>query len=247
MGTIDRYVLRLYIKVLVICFVSLTGLFIIIDAFNNLDELLSLGEKQGGLMAVLTQYYGARALAFFDRTSSLMALVAATFAVTSLQRSNELAALMAAGIPKIRVISPLLGAAVFVAVLAAANRELVIPRFRDGLTRDVQDMQAGAKDELTPRYDNLTDILLAGKYAVRSERRILEPTFRLPPGMGGFGSQLMARCACYHDPQGDRPGGYQLEGVSQPSDLAKIDSFAIEGHSVILSPSDTTWLQRDEC
>ncbi len=100
MGTIDRYVLRLYVKVLVICFLSLTGLFIIIDAFNNLDELLALGEKQGSLVAVLGEYYGARALAFFDRTSALMALVAATFAVTSMQRTNELSALLAAGIPR---------------------------------------------------------------------------------------------------------------------------------------------------
>ncbi len=247
MGTIDRYVLRLYVKVLVICFLSLTGLFIIIDAFNNLDELLALGEKQGSLVAVLGEYYGARALAFFDRTSALMALVAATFAVTSMQRTNELSALLAAGIPKVRVVSPLIGGAIVVALLAGVNRELVIPRFREKLTRDAQDLQAGAKDELTPRFDNRTDILLAGVYVVRGERRIIDPAFRLPLGVGKFGSQLKAQDAYYHDPRGDRPGGYLLKGVTQPENLGEIDSLVVDDHPVVFSPKDTAWLEDDQC
>ena len=38
----DRYVLRLFTRVLVICFLSLTGLFIVIDAVTNLDEFRNL-------------------------------------------------------------------------------------------------------------------------------------------------------------------------------------------------------------
>jgi phosphatidate cytidylyltransferase len=135
MGIIDRYVLRLYVKVLLICFASLTGLFVVIDALNNLDDLLNLGKQQGSLPTVFCEYYGARSLAFFDRTSALIALVAATFAVTSMQRSNELCAVMAAGIPKIRVVAPLLaGAAIVVTAamvlaLAQTTRRLVFVGF----------------------------------------------------------------------------------------------------------------------
>ena len=247
MGTIDRYVLRLYVKVLLICFASLTGLFIVIDALNNLDDLLNLGKQQGSLPAVFCEYYGARALAFFDRTSALIALVAATFAVTSMQRANELCALMAAGIPKIRVVAPLLAGAVVVALLAAASRELVIPRFREKLTRDASSLLAGGMEELTPRYDRLTDIRLAGKYAVRSERRIIEPAFRLPLHISGFGVQLTGREACYHDAHDGRPAGYLLLGVTQPAQLTKIPSLVVDGQPVILSPRDTDWLEQDQC
>jgi lipopolysaccharide export system permease protein len=247
MGTIDRYVLRLYIKVLLICFASLTGLFIVIDALNNLDDLLNLGKQHGSLATVFAEYYGARSLAFFDRTSALMVLVAATFAVTTMQRSNELCALMAAGIPKARVVAPLLAGAVVVALLAAASREWVLPEFRDKLTRDAGAQLAGDLEELTPRYDRLTDIRLAGKHALRSEQRIIEPAFRLPLHLSGFGVQLTAREACYHDADGDRPAGYLLQGVTQPAQLAKIDSLIVDGQAVILSPRDTPWLQEDQC
>lgn len=247
MGTIDRYVLRLYARVLLVCFFSLTGLYVIIDAFTNLDELLTLAERQGGLAAVLAEYYGARALAFFDRTSALMTLVAATFALTSMQRSQEMAALMAAGIPKFRVVVPLICGALVVSLLAAASRELVLPGLREKLTQDAQELLGSARTELRPRYDNRTDILLAGKYAMAAEQRIVEPAFRLPPGIGGFGNQLLARQADYCHPVGDRPGGYLLEGVTQPADLATVRSFVSEGQAVILSPADTDWLQAGQC
>ncbi len=247
MGIIDRYVLRLYVKVLLICFASLTGLFVVIDALNNLDDLLNLGKQHGSFAVVFSEYYGARSLAFFDRTSGLMALVAATFAATSMQRSNEMCALMSAGIPKIRVVSPLLAGATVVALLAATSRELVIPKFRDGLTRDASSMLAGGIEDLTPRYDRLTDIRLGGKQIDRSQRRIIEPAFRLPQHVHGYGVQLTAREACYHDAQDDRPGGYLLRGVIQPAHLKKIDSLVIEDQPVILSPRDTPWLEPDQC
>ena len=50
MLTIDRYILRSYFKILLICFLSLTGLFVVIDAFGNLDELLKIADKQGSLV-----------------------------------------------------------------------------------------------------------------------------------------------------------------------------------------------------
>ena len=208
---------------------------------------MNLGKQQGSLVAVVAEYYGARALAFFDRTSGLMALVAATFAITTMQRSNELCALMAAGIPKVRVVAPLLIGAVIVAGVAAANRELTIPRFREKLTHDAAALLAGAKDELTPRYDRLTDIRITGRHVVRSERRIVEPTFRLPLHTEEFGVQLTAREAIYQEPIGDRPGGYLLKGMLQPVRVAEIESLEIAGPPVILSPCDTPWLEDDQC
>jgi lipopolysaccharide export system permease protein len=134
-----------------------------------------------------------------------------------------------------------------VALLAAANRELTIPRFRDKLTRDASALLTGGKDELTPRYDRLTDIRLAGQNVLRSERRILEPSFRLPLHTSGFGVQLTGREACYCEPSEGRPGGYLLMGVSQPGHLAEIDSLVVDGQPVILSPRDTPWLENDQC
>lgn len=244
---IDRYVLRTFVRVLVVCFVSLTGLFIVIDVFANLDEFLGLAERQGNLALVLCAYYGPRALTFFDRTSALMAVVAATFTVTSLQRGNELAALMAAGIPKIRIVRPLIGGVIVVSLLAAASRECLIPRYRDRLIRNVQDWQGTSERQLHPRYDNRTEILIGGRYSVAAEKRIRQPSFRLPRGLGRFGSQLVAQDAWYRPPTGDRPGGYLLTGLEQPVNIAQMPSFYAGKIPVLLTAADTAWLQRDQC
>ena len=124
MTIFDRYLLRMFVKVLVVSFLSLTGLYVIIDLFGNLEEFISYAEREGSLLGVLGDYYGARVLSFFDRISGLLALIAAIFTITWLQRTNELMAVTAAGIPKVRIVRPLIIATAFVAMLAAASREI---------------------------------------------------------------------------------------------------------------------------
>lgn len=247
MQIIDRYVLRMYLRVLCICFLSLAGLYIVIDAFTHLDELLEVAAQRGTLLGVLGEYYGARVLTFFDRTSALMTLVAATFVATSLQRSNELAALMAAGIPKARVVAALIGGALAISLLAAVNREVFIPPFRDRLMRDLQDWDGRAEKRFDPRYDNRTDILINGHHSLAAEQCIVQPTFRRQPEMGQFGTQLAADRAYYRPAANDRPGGYLLAGVQVPKNLPEVASFSLEGKPVVLSPRDTPWLKADEC
>lgn len=247
MRIIDRYVLRMYLRVLLICFLSLVGLYIVIDAFTHLDELLELAAQRGSLLAVLCEYYGARVLTFFDRTSALLTLVAATFVATSLQRSNELAALMGAGIPKARIIAAVIGGTLAVSLLAVVNREVFIPSFRDRLMRDFRDWDGRAEKKLDPRYDNRTDILINGQHTLAAEQCIVRPTFRRQPAMGQFGAQVAADRAYYRPAQGERPGGYWLVGVQTPKNLRDVASFSLEGKPVVFSPRDTPWLKADEC
>ena len=82
MTIFDRYLLRTFCKVLLVSFLSLTGLYVVIDTFNNLEEFLSYANQQGSLLGVLADYYGARVLSFFDRISGLLALLATIFTVT---------------------------------------------------------------------------------------------------------------------------------------------------------------------
>ncbi len=244
---IDRYVLRMYLKVLIGCFLSLTGLYIIIDLFSNLDKFQRIVDRDGSWPSLLCAYYGPRALTFFDRTSPLMTLVAATFSISSLQRSNELAALMAAGIPKIRVVRSLIIGAIAVSLFAAVCRESLIPAYRERLMRNAKDWRGDNEQDLNPRYDNRTDILIAGRYTIAAERRIGHPQFRLPRGLGRFGSQLVAENAYYHPPVGDRPGGYLLAGVRQPEHIADIPSVYVKAVPILLTRQDTAWIEPDQC
>ena len=249
MTIIDRYLLGLYFKVLVVCLLSLFGLFVVIDLFGNLDEFLAYGRRpgSGGVLWVIFEYYGPRLLSFFDSTGGMLAMVAVAFVITMLQRSNELTALVAAGISPARVIRPLLLASLGVAISGICNREFGLPQVRDSLMRNAQDWLGEDARKCTPRYDLRTDILVSGKSTYSKNRRIAEPLFRLPQELAAWGPQILAEQAFQQDATADRPAGYLLRGVRQPIDLAQRASISLAGRPVLFSPADTPWLKPDEC
>src|ERR1700741_1001160 len=133
---IDRYMLRQFVQVLIICFMSLIGLYIVIDAFGHLDHFVDYADEHGSLLGVLVGYYAFSAIKFFDRMSGVLTLVAVMFTVTWIQRHHEMTALLAAGVSRLRVLRPVLMAAICVSLAGAANREVVMPNIREHLATD---------------------------------------------------------------------------------------------------------------
>ncbi len=249
MSIYDRYLLRMFFRVLAISFFSLTGLIIIIDLFGNLEEFISYGERQGSMLTVLAEYYGARVLAYFDRTSALLALLAAIFTITYFQRTNELTALMAAGISKARAVRVLIIATACIALLAAANREFGLPKVRDKLSRNAQDWLGENAKRMTAKRDHRTDILIGGKETIAAEEKIVQPIFGMPSSLANFGRQLVAATATYSLASSTHPNGYLMDGVSQPDNLSELPSSPVSPDSepVILTPKDHEWLEPDQC
>lgn len=248
MRIIDRYLLRQFLQVLAICFCSLTGLYVVFDAFGNLDEFLRYGEKQGGVLALLAEYYAYRSIFFFDRTSGILALVAAMFTVTWIQRHNELTALAAAGLSTGRVMRPVLVAAMAVALFAALNREIVIPKLSGPLSRDAKDLLGDTGRDLQPRYDQKTDIFFRGRQTFANEQKIVEPNFLLPPGLDAYGKQLAAAEGFYRPADTNHPSGYLLKGVTEPEGLAAQPSLQFNKETIVFTPQDAAaWLKPDEC
>jgi len=242
-----RYLLRQFLQIFLICFCSMDGLYIVIDAFTNLEEFISYGEKHGGVFAVIGKYYAYRSLSFFDATSGIVALIAAMFTLALFQRFNELTALLAAGIPKRRIIKPIVFAVLAISLAAAASRELLIPAVRDKLALDSHDLGGERAKELHPKRDDSTDILIWGKQTFAKDRQIHEPNFMLPASLDAPFKQLQATDAFYLPPTAEHPGGYLLKGLTSPKDLAKRPSLVKNGQPIILTPHDFRWLKDDEC
>src|SRR2546423_12428292 len=133
---IDRYMLLQFVQVLIICLLSLIGLYIVIDAFSHLDHFIEYAGKHGNLLKIMAEYYLYRSMAFFDRTSGVLTLIAVMFTVTWIQRHHEMTALLSAGISRTRDLRPVLLAAVLVSLGAGANREIIMPSIRDQLATD---------------------------------------------------------------------------------------------------------------
>jgi lipopolysaccharide export system permease protein len=246
---IDRYLLRAFLQSFLICFVSLTGLYVVIDGFSYLDEFIAHARTHGSLLAVMGEYYAYRSLSFFDSTSNILNLIAAMFTMTWIQRHNELTALESAGIPKARVIRPVIAAVVAISLASAANREFVIPSVRDQLAHSAQDLAGTNGKRLHPRYDNETGVLLGGSSSLTfaSERRIEKPDFYMPEGLNRYGTRLVAENAHYQKSSADHPGGYFFRNVQRPKGLDAEASLSLGGKQVLLTPRDYTWLKPGEC
>lgn len=246
---IDRYLLRQFVQTFLICFCSLTGLYIVIDGFANLEEFINHAQKAGGLFKVMGEYYAYRALSFFDTTSHILTLIAAMFTVTWIQRHQELTALEAAGLPKARIIRPIILAAVAISLLRAANRELVIPHYRDQLSHNAQDLGGGSGKPLVPRYDIETYVWLGGpgSKTYANEQRIYRPDFYLPAGLDRYGARVEADDAYYQPPRDGLPGGYLFRNVSNPKGLESAPSLSLGDSPVLITPKDAPWLKPNEC
>lgn len=244
MRIIDRYLVRQFLQVFFICFVSLTGLYIVFDAFTNLDSFMETAKQQGGLLKVMGRFYMFRALSFFNLTSGVLALIAAMFTITLFQRHNEMTALMAAGVSRARVSLPVIVAALSVSLFAAGLREAVLPLFVKELSQDPKDLSGEAVKAFRPRYDKATDILIRGKNTIAKEMQIHLPNFLLPDDLAKYGVNLEAEDAYYKPPKGDRPGGYLFTPLSRPAEMLQKPSLRGEsGEKVILTPPDCDWLK----
>jgi lipopolysaccharide export system permease protein len=242
---IDRYMLHQFVQVMVICFLSLIGLYIVIDAFGHLDHFVDYAEDHGSLVGVLVSYYTYRGIAFFDRTSGILTLIAVMFTVTWIQRHHEMTALLAAGITRTRVLRPVLVAAVCVSLAAAANREIVMPSIRGHLATDYKNLGGREQTLAQGRYD-INNVLIGGNKIVPSEQKILNAIFHLPRELSRHGKQINAAEAVFLPANGELPSGYLLTGVTSPKAMLKHPSLMIENAPVIITPPGNDWLKEDQ-
>ncbi len=246
MRIIDLYLLRQFVQVFLICWCSLTGLYVVFDAFNYLDEFMRYAEDNGNLLEVMGGYYAYRWISFFDRVSAVLSVTSAMFTVTWIQRHNELTALMAAGISRRRVVLPVIVASATISILAAANRELVIPQIADELARDPTDLAGSNGREFRPRYDHKNDFLFRGSQTFATDRRISKPTFLLRPSLDPQGRQIMAE-NCYYVPGTiEHPSGYLFKAVTQPREMLEEPTLTLDGRPVIFTPKSAAWLGPDQ-
>lgn len=243
MKLLDRYLLRQFVQIFVICFLSLMGLYLVIDLFGHLDNFSEQAKREGSLIKVICKYYGYQSIGFFDRTSGILAMISAMFTVTWLQRHQEMTAMLAAGISKFRIVRPLVLAAIVVSLLGMASRELLIPQIREELTRTTKDLGGTEARALEARFDGMTDVLIGGEQTVALEQKILKPTFILPRALKKYGNQLVAREAVYLEATEQHPAGYLMVDVSAPSRIDQRQSLRLDEYEVVLTARDHSWLE----
>src|SRR5438874_10041260 len=123
----DRQMVFSYVKAYFFCLVSLTGLFIVVDLFMNLEDFTAGRRGLGSVLQYVGIYYGYKSFQIFDRLCESVVLLAGMFTVAWMQRNNELLPLLSAGVSTRRAVQPVLLCAGAMMGLVAINQEFGLP------------------------------------------------------------------------------------------------------------------------
>jgi lipopolysaccharide export system permease protein len=235
----DGYVLRAFLGALGVAVLFLTSMVIVYDLADRIDRLPSPQEMHArGLStsAVLLEYYATLIPFLWLKILPIAALIAAGLCVTWLTRQNELAPLVAAGVPSRRVLAPIVLAAVGLTVAQVVARETIVPalsRRHDDLHRVLE------RPGRTDRFQDVPHVQDTG--GGRLSMSSFEPgarrmhaawiTFVQDPAVGGAGS-------AYRFPRIDWDPAASRWVAPQGGTRWTLRRDATETAVVSLSPSD---------
>ena len=196
----------------------------------------SRNSRKRALIWVVLEYYGPYLLSFFERLSGLLALLSLLFVVAWLNKTNEFTALLSAGIPKRRIVRPLMLASAFVILGASALREFSIPHYQDRLDRNPQDLTGDLPRPMRPTFEHQAMALFQGKNLLPANFEIVAPILTIQGGplAETFGSKILAKSAIYQRPTQDRPRGYLFKNVTAPGKIDERASIqAVDGKPIL--------------
>ncbi|HEY1684932.1 MAG TPA: LptF/LptG family permease [Tepidisphaeraceae bacterium] len=172
MKLLDRYVIFTFIKNYLISFGVLVGLYVVLDMIFNFDDILKAQNQMGatsgvqGFIAVvprLADYYFHQSFLFFVHLSGVIPGIAAAFTLLRMTRFNELTAILAAGVPLLRVASPIIICAVILSALVVVDQEAIIPHMIPELTQKY-DVDKGDSYPVPPMQDDHGGLLVASRF-----------------------------------------------------------------------------------
>ena len=124
MRLLDKYIIREYIRTLLIILLSFSVIFIIVDIFDQLPRLL----RNGAHFNQAIIYFLLRLPYLFIMTSALGVLLTGLFLMNTLSRYNESIAIRAAGISITRMVLPLFVFAFLYSILILFVGEFILPK-----------------------------------------------------------------------------------------------------------------------
>lgn len=142
MRILDRYVIVSFVKNYVISFMVLVGMYVVLDMVFNFNSMVQFQSQNGAVLSMfdtladMGDYYFYQCFLFFVHLSGIIPVVAAAFTLTRLSRFNELTAMLAAGVPLLRIAMPIVMAALLLNALLLVDQEYLIPNMIPKLVRE---------------------------------------------------------------------------------------------------------------
>jgi len=129
MKTLDKYIVRSFLITAALFFVAMIALRIVGDLFVNIDEFAEVEVATFGQKVLhIGRYYAYQSLVYFVELGGLIIVASATFTLAVMNHTNELTAMLAAGVSLHRVTLPIVICAMVMGGLVIFDQELIIPR-----------------------------------------------------------------------------------------------------------------------
>jgi len=233
---LDRQRYWSFLKAYLICYVSLVGLFIVIDAFSNFDEFTKRAEGIE-VFRVMARFYLVHQSLFFDYLCGVIGMMAAIFTVTWMQRNNEQLAILSAGVSTHRAILPVIVSSLIVSGFAIANQEVIMPRYGEELAKSHDD-DGQRTVHVSGRYD-ARHIYLHGIDADRATKTLFPFYSTIPVTIFGSMREIKGEQATYvpaDHPTAPLKGGWLVRGaiINPPLD----DDMLAEGRDLLCRVDD---------
>ncbi|MEM6979661.1 MAG: LptF/LptG family permease [Planctomycetota bacterium] len=228
MTRIDRYVLVLFLRTVLVSFLSLAGIFIVFHAFTSLDDVMGQADPGESLVWVLAGFYGPYLLLLFDMTGAVITLMAFLFTAGWLRRTGELTATLSSGISHGRILRSMVIASLAIILVQLGIREILLPKFRDSLDMKARNLSGEIEQAVSPTFDQVAGVLIEGD-ALWVGRGVIDgPSFRLYADFGDIGDIVMGQTARWQTVttgDGSVHQGYLVSGVSRPEAIGGLRSI----------------------
>ncbi len=123
MRIIDRYLLRHFIGPFIFCLFIFVFLYVVIDMFDNLNEMI---ENKIDLWFLLPYYLNFTPL-IIVQMAPIAALIAIMFSLGNFSKNNEIIAMQASGISLLRILTPLIATGFLISVAMFIINDRLVP------------------------------------------------------------------------------------------------------------------------
>jgi len=175
MRILDRYILKSTLGIFLGCLLLFFSLYIIVDVFSHLDDIL----KHQVNIRMLLEYYLSYLPIIFVQVSPITCLLAVLYTFGKLNRNNEIIAMRASGLSILQISMPVIILGAVLSVVVFLVNDKFVPQslvFSDKMKAQMETGAKKAKEKGHEVYNNLC------MYGLRN-RLFFVNKFRLSPGI----------------------------------------------------------------
>ncbi|TRZ95447.1 YjgP/YjgQ family permease [bacterium] len=158
MRILDRYILKSVVAIFLSCLLAFFFLYIIIDIFSHLDEIL----KHRASLSLLFRYYISYLPIIFVQVAPVVCLLATLYTFGRLNHNNEIIAMRSAGLSLFQIIKVAIIFGFLISIFVFFVNDKFVPQSLS-LTESIkEEMEKGSKKVQAKEYETINNLSMYG-------------------------------------------------------------------------------------